>query len=361
MKDLMTAYDTARFGKAAADDERGMLSRIADHFAMSKLTPRNRKLRDTIEQSIRDEKRLREQAKGEITAAKEQLAQPPSTGGLSWITDLIRSSIPGLAPVAAPKDDGITKKSVELNEGPSTLGTLAHILSAGTGAGLGAGIQTGAFGGLREAQRLAEAYPEVSADFAQRIAAEAKLPQNLTGRPRQMLQEALTDMKPEQLALLSQQRPTNRIAGKLEQLSDLVAGGRGSRAKAEQALEQALRSRIPPHAVGPLTPQMSNMWEEIVGNLRGSVPGGAERAQAGWIRRLSRQGRAPTRGWKLGAGVGAALGSLPFVLFNLLRARQLRQQGGPAAVSARNRAVRLLSEAAQERARRHRMLKELPQ
>jgi len=337
MKDLMTAYEEARFGKSAA----GTLSRIADYFAMSKLTPENRELRDTIESSIRDEKRLREQAKGEITTAKKRLKGPADQSAYGWIVDLMRSAVPGLAPTAAPKDDGIEKKSVdvELDEGPSTVGTLAHLLAGGTGAGIGAGVQSGYFGGQRAAQLLSQALPS---DAVKKIVGAS----GTTGAGKKVLQQALEQLDPTEIAMLTQ-KPSTSI---LRRLSDAIYGARGG--DPAMAAEKNLVSKIIGAAKGM---KKGRPAASTLSDIAMRTPAFISRAFRDW------RSKVPAGGWRLGAGVGAAAATLPFILYNLLRARRVRAQGGPATGAAATRAAQLLAQANKLQSERQGLLPKLSQ
>lgn len=343
MKDLMTAYDEARFGKTAADDERGTLSRMADYFAMSKLTPENRELRDTLEESIREEKRLRDEAKGEISSAKKRLKQPASTGGLSWLFDLARSVVPGFALTAAPKDDGIVKGAVEVDDaGPSPIGTLAHATAGGLGALGGAGVQRGWFGGMRGAQEAAQYYPRKMENVVSNIAQEV----DVSDAVRKRIAKDLKKLTPEELALVAQGKPGG-IMGYLrkifEPISDLSTGSKiGQRAAAEAKLTGLLSK-----GVGAVDPKVQQ-----------ALPKAIKEIQKGFRRSTKRT--IPTLGWKTGAGIGAAALTLPFVLYNLIRARRVRAQGGPATGAARRRAEQMLAAADKQRAEREKLLAKLP-
>jgi hypothetical protein len=351
MKDLMAAYDEARFGKRAADDDRGMLSRVADYFAMSKLTPDTRKLRDTVEASIREERRLRAQAKDEVIAAKRRIKAPADTGGLSWITDIVRSAVPGLAPAAAPKDDGITKVAVELDEGPSTPGTLAHLLAAGTGAGLGAHTQMGTFGGMGAAQRAAATYPKSMATAAKTITGTMT---KMSPTHQHALGQALREMDPKELALLAQKAPGNPISKVLRQVANVFSGaGRKPEQAAAKKLVRELAGTFP-RAAGGTKSQLVTAIRE----LAEQAPEAIRRGQSSFSRGAGTVLSSP--GWKRGAGIGAAAATLPFVLYNLVRARKLRSQGGLGTAEAYNRAVKLLTEASKVRGERENLVNALP-
>jgi hypothetical protein len=316
--------------KAAADDgdSRGMLTRIADHFAMSKLTPEKRETRDEVEQMIRDEARLRAKAKKHILAARDRAREPASTGGFSWIEDVARSIVPGLAPTAAPKDDGIVKGA---EEGPSGLGTLAHLGTLGAGAGLGAGIQSGAFGGRRAAQLAMPHMPDKLKAALGAMAEESTESPEVRRRLTKYLRELATNT--EDVALLGQPKGMlSKTRGLFEPASDLVTSG-------------TLKSKRP-HLMRQLEGVLPNKAVRggFLTKLRAMVGGAAGKVKPGW---------------KLGAGVGAAAATLPFVLWNLMRARRVRTQGGPAAFAERGRAEKLLAEAMQVQTKRKAMLPQL--
>lgn len=336
MKDLMTAYEEARFGKSA-----GTLSDIADYFAMSKLTPTNRKLRDTIEESIRDEKRLREQAKSEITTAKKRIREPADQSAYGWIVDLARSAIPGLAPTAAPKDDGIEKTALdtELDEGPSTIGTLAHLLAGGAGAGIGAGVQSGYFGGQRAAQLAAQALPS---DAVKQIVGAS----GIEGAGKKVLQRALQELDPTEIAMLTQMPSTSP----LRRLSDFIFGARGG--DPAMAAEKNLVSKIIGAAKGM---KKGRPAVSTLSDIAMRTPAFISRAFRDWRSKI------PAGGWKLGAGIGAAATTLPFILYNLARARRVRAQGGPATGAAATRAAQLLAQAGKLQQERQQMLPQLSQ
>jgi hypothetical protein len=330
----MVAYDEARFGKHAATDNRSALSRLVDYFAMSKLTPENRKLRDTIEDSIREEQRLRDQAKDEVVYAKQRLSGPPEKGKLGWLTDVVRSMIPGLAPVATPKSDGMTKLALEEDE-PSTAGTLAHTLSALLGAGAGAGIQHGSFGGLRgaaEAARVVPAAPQMAKDIVGRLGTVAG-----TGKSREALARKLQEIDPATLMQLTQrERPL------LTRLSNFFARPAGRPATRGAATKEVSK------VLGPAKKQLMQKLPDVLTQLSST-----------WRHGLEQAGKTiPAAGWRIGAGAGALAMSLPFIISNIVRARKVREQGGPAATSARGRATELMQRAEElQKARQAQLVK----
>ena len=363
MKDLMTAYTEARFGKSAEDDNRGPLSRFADYFAMSKLTPENRELRDTIESSIRDEKHLRDKAKDEIASARSRMKQPASTGGLSWLVDIARSIVPGFAVTAAPKDDGIEKDAVELDEGPLPIGTLSHVAAGGLGGLAGAGAQRGWFGGTPAAQEAAQFYPRKISDIASAIAGE------VGGGDRKTLEDALKQMSAEDIALISQKQPAlGKMVGRgrnqkleltaLEKIQQLWRKLKGSVLEPASDIGALRAPGQRAIAEKKLTDLLEGKFKGTAKKLMPDVPEAIRKVQSGY-RRTSRRVPIP-KGWKTGAGIGAAAATLPFVLYNLIRARRVRSQGGPATGGARRRAIKLLAEADKMRGGREQLLTKLP-
>lgn len=328
----LKGLDALLTAKKAADDSRSLTSRIADYFAMSKLTPESRRLRDTIERLIRDEKRLRAQALDEIQASRSRLQAPVSTGPLGLASDIVRSAIPGLAPTAALEDDGIEKGAIdlELDEGPSGGGTLAHLLAGGVGAGIGAGVQRGALGGLRRADILAEGLPanlsSVISDAVQGVGSE---------QTQAATKKLLQGMRGTQLAQLAgAERP-----GILSGLSNLLT--HRTVRDPQGRLLRRLRATV---GESPATSKRlaSRVIEQLGNALKGAQRSGVT---------------AP--GWKLGAGIGAAALTLPFVIRNLIRARSIRAEGGPAASAAATRAAQLLAQANKLQEQRQQLLSQL--
>lgn len=328
----LKGLDALLTSKKAADDTRSLTSRVADYFAMSKLTPQNRKLRDAIEQLIRNEKRLRAQALDEIHASRESLHAPASTGLIGLTSDIVRSAIPGLAPTAAVQDTGIEKPAVdlEMSEGPSGFGTLAHLLAGATGAGVGAGVQSGALGGLRRADILAEGLPanlsKVISDAIQGVgpeqaqAATKKLLQGMSGKQLAQLAGAEKPGILSGLSNLLTHRTVRDPQGRLLRRLRATVGG-------SPATSKRLSSRV---------------IEQLGNALKGA----------------QRSGVTPP-GWKLGAGIGAAALTLPFVIGNLLRARSLRAQGGAPTRAAATRAAQLLARANALQEQRQQLLSQL--
>jgi len=71
--------------------------------------PKKKKLRDRIEDMIREEQLKRDQAKEQIAYGKQRLEEAGKPSGmLGWTSDIARSLIPGLS-ISASADDGIEK------------------------------------------------------------------------------------------------------------------------------------------------------------------------------------------------------------------------------------------------------------
>lgn len=123
MKDLMTAYAEAKFGKdaaaASAPTRAGLRKFVSSYFpaADEEVTGRLRAIRDAIEESIREEERLKGKALEAAEYAKYRTLYARPGGPLGWGWDIIRAAIPGLSPTAA--GNGGIEKAAQLPELPA--------------------------------------------------------------------------------------------------------------------------------------------------------------------------------------------------------------------------------------------------
>ena len=120
MSNLIDTFAEARFGKKAAVPEQeaaapSTFQRLSSYFTMPQLTPGARKIRDLLEQSVSEEKRLKRRAGKATEYARYRLEKAPEAGGLGWLADIMRASVPGLS-ISAAESEGIEKEGADPDE-----------------------------------------------------------------------------------------------------------------------------------------------------------------------------------------------------------------------------------------------------
>lgn len=317
MKDLMTAYAEAKFGKhaaALAEPEKkpkevrpGLRKFVRGYFPTTdeQLTERLRAIRDAIEESIRTEERLRQKALEAAGYAGHKTRTARPGGPIGWGWDIVRAAVPGLSPAAA-KDDGIDKEAQppESAEYPSESRwyPAIHLGMGVTGAGLGAAH---ALRGLTEAGRLSAAKRLLSAAPVQRGV-----------KPEELLKS---------IARLAGRDPETLTAGAVEKA---IATARGA----------PLLTRLKRLVTSPRL-----AWKQMRGKLPTIRPPAA-RVELGQ-RALQHLREGVKLPWKRTAIAGAAIATaLPF-LINLWRNRAIRAKGGPEATRAARKAQYWLDQA----------------
>ena len=296
----MASYTEAKFGKNAAEaaslpTRAGLRRFVSGYFpGDNDLTERLRSIRNAIEESIREEERLKAKALEATGYAKHRTLRARAGGpvGLGW--DVIRASIPGLSPQAA-EADGI-EKDAQPPEPDSRWGPAVHLGAGLAGAGLGV---RHAIVGLTETGRRRAIHRLLSA--AGKEEGMKKLVENLravTSAPKAKLREFEAAIREARGApLLTKLR--SRIAGYFGR-APVVPTPTGAQAKAVVA----------------------KAGRRTLAHLRGTkVP------------------------WKGKAAIGAAALTVPFFLYNFWKNRAVRAKGGPEAIRAAQKAEHWLGRA----------------
>ena len=331
MKDLVATYAGARFGKAAVAEvsapTRAGLRRFVSGYFPSALSERLRQIRDAIEESIREEERLRGKARKATSYAKHKVTTVPSMGpgGLAW--DVIRAAIPGLSPHAS-ETDGI-EKTAQSPESDSRWYPAIHLGAGAAGAGLGAAQ---ALRGLTEAGRLTAAKRLFSAAAVQRELAPKELLERIATMAGRPTGKGLMLTVPEVEGAIAAARgkpAISRLRQLPGQLGRLYARIRGS---------APIPAPAPPLAQGVATALAAKqeLGRRAVSHLRSvKIP------------------------WKGKAAIGAAALTLPFFLYNFWKNRAVRAKGGPEALRAAQKAEHWLDRSEKIRKWRGQQLSQL--
>jgi len=399
MIDLITTFAEARFGKQAAEvveAEKAMpFQRLSNYLNMPQLTPTARKIRDMLEQSISEEKRLKQRAGKATEYARYRLGKAQTAGKLGWLEDAVRAAIPGLS-ISAAVDASIEKEGADPEESlPGRAFDVAHLVAGLGGAGVGGAAGAGMLGGVPGAARLKELVdPEM---LHKQIFGQADLSKELQALVRAKLKDSDLALAAQrdipQLTRLTEKFSPSWWKRRLHEPSlPLTAEAAREaiskpvlaalKAKAEPArlqMIQAARIRRAPGTFGTtagakakaqLTAARAKYIEQLVsprkelGTFFKRLPEYAsvarttvvnkakQRAMKGVIPALKGKG-------KIGAVVGAILAMSPFVLARLFKTRRLRAKGGTAAESAAEKAQESLAQAGKLKSWREQQLAQL--
>jgi len=319
VKDLVATYAGARFGKAAVAEvsapTRAGLRRFVSGYFPSALSERLRQIRDAIEESIREEERLRGKVRKATGYAKHKVTTVPSMGpgGLAW--DVIRAAIPGLSPRSS-ETDGI-EKTAQPPESDSRWYPASQLGAGAAGAGLGAAH---AIRGLTETGKRRAIQRLLSA--AGREEGMKRLVENLRVVTGAAPKAGLKEFE----AAIGAARGAPLVTG----LKQRIAGYLG-------------RAPAVPAPVGAAAKQQL------------AAQGGLTRAG----RRVLMHLRGTKLPWKGKAAIGAAALTIPFFLYNFWKNRAVRAKGGPEALRAAQKAEHWLDRSEKIRKWRGQQLSQL--
>ena len=402
MIDLVETFADARFGKQAVAQPEELLAasplqQISAYLTMPKLTPARRELRDELEQSVGEEKRLKQRAGKAVEYARYRRGKAHSAGKLGWLIDILRAAVPGLSPASAA-DGGIEKEGTD-PEKPTSGGAfnIAHALAGVGGAGAGGLAGAGMLGGLPGAARLEEmvgknltsellgrtsldeslkalmASAAKGGDIA--LAAQKDVPYltRLTEKfSPKWWGKRISDPTMPRTAEAARAGIRSAVEKKLaertvaataakQEASELLArlhAGSGGSAKALAAARKQLSQAeailasqgVAKQKVNKVLSQLGRHGEKAY-----SLARGAKRVTAGTAGKAFKlRGKG-----KLGALIGAIVAMSPFMLTRLFKSRRLRAKGGTTAETAAEKAREALAQASKLKSWREKQLSRL--
>lgn len=333
MRDLADIYIEARFGKEAADEAAtpdaaaSGLSGIKAYLTMPQLTEKTLAIRNAIEESVRQEKRLKARAKALAAHARYRVFEAPKAGLTGQISDIIRAAIPGLSPAAST--DGIEKPGGLISYTTPKAEKkydIAHILAAGGGAGLGAASQRGMLstaGGQRALGDLISSAQGTLLGTPGKQRELGKLIASVMGGAKPTMTSPPLDASLAKLFTAAHDLKPGPAKKALEKLIEAVRASKSTITGPAKVMPEIAQAGTIRGMLGTL---------KSVLKLKG-VPAAAAKRRA-LLSQLGGVGKKVRLGGGKGALLGAAAVSLPFAIRRWWINRQMRAQGGRAAAEA---------------------------